>query len=253
MRQQVPALSEQLLLAVAEQLKVPFLQISHRAELAAFGRQHIAGEVLLSEGRDSLVLSEDLREIQTTAEMAVRLLDNYLLGARLALEEQYRLHMEPVSVASVLYDTGQQLDAMAKLYGVELELSLGGKFGPVMAHRAALQSALVSLGYSLIEALPSIEDKKLRLQLAAHRCRYGIVAGMYSDTEQLSAEALRQGRRLHGHTRQPVSTLSPSSGAGIFVADAILQAMDSELKVSRHHRLFGLGMVLRPNHQLQLV
>jgi len=243
--QQQPILSEQVLLSIAEQLKTPFLQISHRAELMALAERHHTDQ--------SNPVLADLHEIQTTSDTAIRLLDNYLFGARLALEEQYQLQLEPVSVSSVLYDTGQQLDAMAKLYGVELELSLNGKFGPVMANRSGLQSALVSLGYTLIEALPSLEARHSRLQLAAHRCRYGIVAGLYSDAEQLTVEALRQGRKLQGHARQPLSMLSPGSGAGVFVADAILQAMDSELKVSRHHRLYGLGAVLRPNQQIQLV
>ncbi len=229
--------SEQLLLSIAEQLKLPLLQIARRAELS-----------LLQNTTDGL------RDVQTTADIAIRLLDNYLFGARLALESEYQLQLEPVTVSSVLYDTGQQLDAMAKLYGVELRLSLGGKFGPVMAHRQGLQSALVSLGYSLIEALPSLENnKKLTLELAAHRCRYGVVTGLYSQVEQLTAEALRQGRKLYGHARQPLSTLTHSSGAGVFVADAILQAMDAELKVSRHHNLYGLGTVLHPNMQIQLV
>jgi hypothetical protein len=37
------------------------------------------------------------------------------------------------------------------------------------------------------------------------------------------------------------------------VADAILQAMDTELRPTRHHNLHGLGAVLRPTPQLQLV
>jgi hypothetical protein len=76
---------------------------------------------------------------------------------------------------------------------------------------------------------------------------------LYSDVEQLTTEALRQGRKLHGHIRQPLATLSPSSGAGVFVADAILQAMDSQLRPTRHRNLYGLGAVLRPTPQLQLV
>jgi len=191
-----PALSEQLLLSVAEQLKLPLLQIARRAELATLEKSG----------------TSDLKDIQTTADAAIRLLDNYLFGARLSMEDQYQLQMEPVSISSVLYDSGQQLDAMAKLYGVELELNLGGKFGPVMANRNGLQSALTSLGYSLIEALPSLHDKKMRLQLAAHRCRYGIVAGLYSDVEQLTTDALRQGRKLHGHVRQPLATLQRFHG-----------------------------------------
>ena len=235
-RHDIPVLSQQLLLSVAEELKTPLLQIGRQAELAA--------------GAPS---TESLEQIQTIADMALRLVDNYVLGARLALEDNYQLTMEPVSISSVLYDTGQQLHAMAKLYGVELELNVGGKFGPVMAHRQGLQSALVSLGHALIEALPAIGDKHQRLQLAAHRCRYGIVTGVYSDVEQVTTEALRQGKKLNGHARQPLATMTHTAGAGVFVADAILQAMDSELTVSRHHNLYGLGAILRPNPQLQLI
>lgn len=234
--QSVSALSDQLLLTVAEQLKLPLLQIARHAELAQ-SKQNL----------------EYLTTIQTTADMAIRLLDSYLFGARLALEEDYRLELEPVSVSSVLYDTERQLAAMARLYGVDLQLDVAGQFGPVQANRQGLQAALTSLGYALIEALPSLNAKKLSLKLAVHNSRYGVVAGIYSDVEQVTAEALRQGRRLHGHIRQPLATLSPSSGAGVFVADAIFQAMDTELQPTRHHNLHGLGAVLRPTPQLQLV
>jgi hypothetical protein len=194
----------------------------------------------------------DLETIQATADTALRLLDNYALGIRLSLEDQY-LAIEPVSISSVLYDTGQILDSLAKSYGVGLELNIGGRYGTVMAHRQGLQSALVSLGASLIEALPALENQQLTLQLAAHRCRYGIVAGLYSDTEQLTTDALRQGRRLYGRARQPLAGLTYTAGAGVFVADALLKAMKLNLQVSRHHGRYGLGAVLQPNHQMQLI
>jgi hypothetical protein len=237
--QNQPILSQQLLLSVAEELKTPLLQIARQAELASL--------------QDNRAVS--LGQIQTTADMALRLIDSYVLGARLALEQEYMLQMEPVSISSVLYDAGQQLDGMAKLYGVELDLNVGGKYGPVMAHRAGLQSALVSLGHALIEAMPALGGGQphQRLTLSAYRSRYGIVTGVYSDVEQLTTEALRQGKRLKGHARQPLATLTHTSGAGVFVADAILQAMDSGLTVSRHHKLFGLAAILKPNPQLQLI
>jgi hypothetical protein len=227
-------LSQQLLLSVVEQLKLPLLQIARQAE-----HSRLTGQ------SDPLV-------IQHTADSALQLLDNYVMGVRLSFQPEV-LDIEPVSIASVLYDTGQQLDSMAKSYGVDLELNIAGRFGPVMAHRLGLQAALVSLGASLIEALPALDSPQLKLQLATHHCRYGIVAGLYTETEQLSCETLKQGRQLQGRTRQPMTGLSHSSGAGIFVADAILQAMQLRLKTSRHHRLYGLGTVLQPSHQLQLV
>jgi hypothetical protein len=229
-----PILSQHLLLTVAEELKLPLTQIARQAEL---GRLH--GQA-------------DLAVIQSTADTALRLLDNYVLGVRLSLEPADMV-LEPVSVSSVLYDTGQQLDALAKSYGVRLELAIPGRFGPVMAHRQGLQAALVSLGSSLIEALPAQESRQLSLQLATHRSRYGIVAGLYTDTSGLSNTMLRQGRKLQRHSRQPLIGVSHTSGAGIFVADTILRAMKLNLRASRHHRLYGLGTVLTPTNQMALI
>lgn len=231
---QAQILSQQLLLSVAEELKLPLLQIARHAEQGRLS------------GKANLAL------MQSTADMALRLLDNYVLGVRLATEPQ-EFAIESVSVSSVLYDTGQQLDGLAKSYGVNLELNIAGRFGPVLAHRQALQAALVSLGAALIEALPAQEMTQLKLHLATHRSRYGIVAGLYADTRQLSQEALKKGRQLQRHSRQPFIGLTHTSGAGIFVADTILQAMRLSLKPSRHHNLYGLGTILQPNHQLQIV
>lgn len=231
---QSPILSQQLLLSVAEELKLPLLQIARQAE-----QGRLSGQA-------------DLALIQSTADTALRLLDNYALGVRLALEPADLL-VESVSVSSVLYDTGQQLDALAKSYGVSLELSVAGRYGPVLAHRQGLQAALVSLGAALIEALPAQESTQLKLRLATHRSRYGIVAGLYADTKQLSREALQRGRELQRRSRQPMMNLTHTSGAGIFVADTILHAMNLSLKPSRHHNLYGLGTVLQPNNQLHLV
>lgn len=229
-----PILSQHLLLGLTEELKLPLLRIARRSE--------------------QLVLSgqTDLTTIQTTADSALRLLDSYALGVRLALEQD-NLAREPVSVSSVLYDTGQQLDALAKSYGVALQLNVAGRFEPVVAHRQGLQAALVALGAALIEALPAQETSQLSLQLATHRSRYGIVAGLYADTRQLATDVLRRGRALQRRSRQPLVAVSHSSGAGIFIADAILEAMGLSLKTSRHQRLYGLGTVLQPNHQLRLV
>lgn len=226
-------LSQQLLIGVAEELKLPLIQIARQAEQGQLGMA-------------------DLPAIQATADSALRLLDNYVLAVRLALDPQ-QFDREPVSVSSVLYDAGQQLDGLAKAYDVDLELNIGGRFAPVMAHHQGLQAALVSLGAALIEAVPARGEQQLKLQLATHRSRYGIVAGVYSETRQLSNEALQRGRELQRTSRQPLLNLTHTSGAGIFVADAILNAMDLSLKTSRHHRLYGLGAVLQPNRQTQLI
>jgi hypothetical protein len=231
---ELPVLSQQLLLGVAEELKLPLLQLARQAEHA-----QLTGQA-------------DFKKMQTTADMALKLVDNYVLGVRLAMEPD-SLDTEPVSVSSILYDTGQQLDALAKNYGVSLELGVAGKFGPVLANRLGLQAALTSLGAALIEALPAQEGCQLKLYLATHRSRYGVVAGLYTDAKQLSGDALQRGRKLQSSSRQPLTGITHTSGAGIFVADTILKAMNLRLTASRHHRLYGLGTVLQSNHQLQLV
>jgi hypothetical protein len=136
---------------------------------------------------------------------------------------------------------------------VKLELNITGKYEPVMAHKRGLESALVSLGSSLIEALGAQDKPKASLQLATHRCRYGIVAGVYASNQDLTTDLLRQGRKLMGSARQPLVNLTYSSGAGIFVADSILKAMSLNLKASRHRHLYGLGAVMKGSKQLQLV
>jgi hypothetical protein len=228
-------LSQRLLLGIAEELKLPLLQIARQAELG-----QLSGTI-------------DLHRVQTTADTALRLLDNYVLGVQLAVDPQH-FPLETVSVSSVLYDAAQQLDSFAKSYGVSLELNIGGKYGPVLANRQGLQAALVSLGAALIEALPALQgSSQLKLQLATHRSRYGVVAGVYANAKQITNEALQRGRRLQGHSRQPLLNMSQANGAGIFVADAILSAMDLRLMASRHQHLYGLGTVMQSNHQLQLV
>lgn len=236
-QKQLWAHSEQLFLSLAEQMKLPLMQILKQAEL---------GKLLDNS-------NEHLAQVGVNAEVALKLIDGYLLSMRLAAEESYNVEQESVSLSSVLYDAAHQLHPIARLYGVDLEISLGGKFGPVKAHREGLQSALVSLGYALIEALPASDAPQMRLELAAHRCRYGIVAGLYADVDRLTTEALRQGKQLLGETRQPLPALSHCGGAGVFVADAILNAIGAKLKVSHHNRRSGLGTVLQSNPQLALV
>ena len=231
-----PILSQALLLSVAEHLKLPLMQIARRAELEALAGHKGAAN-----------------EIRVAAEAEMQLLDNYILGVQLASQEAALTDAEPVAISSVMYKTEQRLLPIARAYGVELEMQIEGRYGPVMIHRRGLEAALVSLGYALVEALPAQEAPQLKLHLSAHRCRYGVVAGIYCDAEQLTTEAFRAGRQLYGRARQPLSTLSHTSGAGVFVADAILHAMQSHLTVSRYRKLHGLGVVLPLNPQLSLV
>jgi hypothetical protein len=123
----------------------------------------------------------------------------------------------------------------------------------VLAHRQALQSALVALGYALIEALPSSGVRTRHLQLATHRTKQGIVAGVYGELDGLTPRLFRRAQELQGHVRQPLVDSMAGSGAGVFVADAILAAMASRLRVGRYMKLPGFAVTLPSSEQLQLV
>lgn len=224
----------QLLEALAEQLKMPLLHISQHVELARMGK-----EVRLD-------------HIESVADMALHLIDSYLLSRQLS-RFQTSLELEPVSISSVLQTAGQRLDKIAKEYSCDLELHLSGRYGPVMGHRQSLEAAMVALGYSFIEAQADAEGKKSRLVLAAHKSRRGITAGMYGGHKELTSDMLKRARILHGRARQALPTVGHSAGAGIFVADSLLEVMESRLHVSRHSKLNGLAATLALNPQLRLV
>lgn len=227
-----------LFAALGEELKLPLLQIARQAELQS---------ILHTE------LQEPLQRIQTSADMSLQLLDSYLMSLRLGFTPEIKLELAPVSVAAVLHETAERLRTIACQYGVEVELHIDGKYEPVMAHQGGLANALLALGYALIEALPAAEPSKLRLEFAAHRTKYGIVAGMYGELNQLTPQAFRRSKSLAGHAQQPLTGSLPGSGAGVFIADTLLTAMQSQLRVGRFHKLPGFAVTLPPSEQLQLV
>ncbi len=231
-------LNEQLFLSLAEGLKLPLQHIARQAEL---------GQILGGSRQQNLEL------IQSSADATLQMLDSYLLSMRLSLAPSEQLEIEQVCVPAVLYEARQQLAAAARQYGVELELHVHGRYEPAMAHRQALTTALVSLGYSLIEAVPALGGEQLKLRLAVHRTKYGIVAGMYCEADELTPQVLRQAEELYGHVRQPLVNVSPGSGAGVFVANAIMQSMQTRLRIGRFQKQPGFAVTLPPSRQMQLV
>lgn len=236
---------------MAEELKLPLQYIARQAELETL---HLLSlESSHADCKTPASTRASLKEMQTTADMSVQLLDSYLLSLRLSLLPAASLVLEPVSVSAILYDTAQQLQDVAHQYGVTLELHVHGRYEPVMAHRQALQAALISLGYALIEALPSAGVGRRHVQLATHRTKHGIVAGMYGELDMLTPELFQRARQLQGKARQPLVGTMSGSGAGVFIADALLGAMASRLRVGRFQRLPGFAVTLAASEQMQLV
>lgn len=226
-------MDDRLLRAMAEELKLPLLQIARQAELAADGQAN----------------PKELKAIELSATQALWFVDSYLLSQQLL--QQPSLALEPVAVSAVLQEAAHVLDGLAKQHNCSLELQLSGRFAPVMAHRLGLQTALIGLGSTLISAAQN--EASPRLVLGAHRSRGGIVAGIFSQTEGLSQSVYQRGRQLYGKARQPMQEFSAQAGAGVFVADALFGSMDSHLRVATHNKLTGLAATLQQSRQLTLV
>lgn len=223
---------ERLLQALAEQMKSPLLQIARSSELARMTKKY----------------QTQLQTIELTADTALKLLDNYLLSIKLA-----RMHaeLEPVSVGAVLNETAHELSKLAASNQCELQVHLSGKYEPIMAHRQGLEAALASLGYVFIEAQTAAQSKdKPILKLAAHRSNNGIVAGMFANFEGLSVDMYRRAKQLYGNARQPLPGMTAAGGAGVFVADSLLDTMSAHLRVAYHQRQSGLAATFIPSHQL---
>jgi hypothetical protein len=237
-RQRVRTQSPELLFTtLAEQLKLPFVTVKHAAELL---RAHPSPEEL----------ERLLETIALTSSSALTLIDGYLLSVRLQAEP--KLPLEPVSLSSVLYDTAQSLDTYAKAHDCKLELHVTGKFGPVMARREVLQAALQSLGFSFIEAARQPDGETI-VTLAAKRVKGGMSTGIYSGINKLNSNLLKQAKILQGVARQPLGDFSAGSGAGVFVADALMNYLESPVRISRFQTLYGLAVTLTPSKQLNLV
>lgn len=214
-----------LLVALAEELKLPLLQIARESEL------------------------QGSQNIQRASEMALKLIDSYVLGLQSAEQQAFRL--EPITLSSVLYDTAEVLRPFAIQNGYEIAIDIDGKFGPVMGDRQVLQHAFTILGYELMNGAP--EGHKPVLTLATHKHKSQIVAGVFTNSLDLTTDAFRRARALVGTGRQLLPVGSAANGAGIFIADMLIKNLSSSFKIARHNKQVGLAATLLPSQQLALV
>ena len=227
-----------LLEMVANQIKLPWVQVARQAELAK----------LTGDFRDSLVT------IEQTADYALRLIDSYLLSTKMAMQKG-QLEFEAVSISAVLNDVAHQLYLFAKDLNCQLEIHLPGRYQPVIVHKLGLETALTNLGYVFIEASSQqlVNESKPIIKLAAHHSKNGLIAGVFTDNESITSDIYKRALNLYGKASQTFPELVSSSGAGVFVANSIFKSMSSSLRISHHQKLSGLGANLMPSHQLSLI
>jgi hypothetical protein len=222
-----------LLRALAQELRLPFLQIARKSELMRL-TQDKAG----------------LKDIEITADAALKLIDSYLFSTQLLLGQQ-QLELQPVSVSATMYDTAQYLHKMAKLYDRTIDIRVKGKCGLVMAHPQGLQAAFTSLAYTFINTASTA--KKQRIVLTAQKTPEGVAAGVIATNVGLSKDTLSNARDLYGEARQPMAEVTHTTGAGIYVADMLFSAMAATMQVSKQYSASGLIATLLPSQQLSLL
>jgi hypothetical protein len=218
---------DRLLLALAEQLKLPLVQIAHQS---------------------GLIRSADATEIQHTAQSALRVIDTFVLAIT---RDQTTLRLEPLSLSAVLQDTAQLLYSHAKRYDCELIVDVRGRNTPVMADAARVRAAFLALGHTFIESQQG--SRNSQLILGTHKTKNGQVAGVYSPSSLVTAKSYRGAKNLFGTSTQPFAALGSLGGSGIFIADTLLQSFQTELITSSHRRVRGLAAVFLPSSQLSLV
>lgn len=217
-----------LFTALAEQLKIPLLQIVRLSEITS---------------------GSSLPRISTISEQALRLVDAFVQSRD---QQQMKLNVEPVNTSAVLYDVAQALYPLAKQFDFVVEIDQQGRSVPVMAHRQSLKTMLTLLGTSFIESGSEEENTTRHLILGTHRSARGTVVGAFSPQVKFSQNALEITRQLHGLATQSIPLLGQAGGAGLAIADKLSEQIHAPLRAYRHRSLIGIGSLLSSSHQLQL-
>lgn len=220
--------NDQLFAALTQQLRTPLLQIARLSELQ---NAHV------------------LPKISTISEYALLLVDAYVQACD---QQQTKLDLEPINTNAVLYDVAALLEPIAKTWDYRVEVQ-NSKGTPVMVHASTLRTMLALLGASLMEVGSTHEKADHTIVLGAHKSEQGMVIGAFSKDNDISQQAIQLARSLHGRASQAAPGLTMSGSAGLAIADRLSEQLDAPLKAHKHNSLTGIGSLLLPSRQLQLL
>lgn len=225
-----------ILQSVAEDLKTPLLRILTQVEASQLSNKY------------------STKEIAVIAEAALRLLDSYIVGAKV-YNGQQELALQPVSAQAVVYDCRQYVSKLASLQGFDHDISVSRDTGLIMANPRALTSAITSLAYGLLHntSSPKSGNSNNKLVFTVKRAGPKVKLGVFSSDCSLSSKSLHKLRNLKGIAQQLSPEFIHGSSAGILIADQLFSGMNSQLQVSRYKGMSGLTAQLLPSKQLTLI
>lgn len=149
---------EDMVSMLADQLRVPLVQIQQLAELGGEGLQQAV----------AILSTQSLRAI-----------DGFLLSRDVS-----ELQFEPVSVGAVLYDVAHDLTPLAKQYRREIEIDHRAKYGSLLTNRRHLEYVLGLIGEVLITAPAGSRN----IILGSHSSQREVVAGVFADEQTSDRE-----------------------------------------------------------------
>lgn len=228
---------QRLFLSLTERLSHFFLQIARLAEQSAAEPPKKAAEIR--------------RVIETVSAAATTLTEAYTMDVRLRSRLVSPVS-EVVTVSSLLHEVEHTLQPLAAQYGVKIAVDDSCHLSPVLGDPVILSAALSSLGQVFVQAMAELNPGET-LRFAAHRTRYGVVAGVYMESGEVSTDAFRRAKKLYGKVSEPFGKLVSGPATGVFVADSLLQMVSAKLHVARYQHLSGLAVTLPVCSQLQLV
>lgn len=233
-----PVNSDQFLLkSVAEELRLPLVQISRLAELSR------------SSAND---LSSDMKTIESSADLALQLLESYILGVELS-DNQREIELSPITVGAVMNDVAHQVHKIADQNNCDILLSIKTS-KPIMGNYEAIKMAYLNIAHSIILANNSQVDKKRKsIIFAVYGKGTKNMAGVYGNDVQINKTSWEKSMSMFHKTRQKIPEFSSINGSGFFVASSILESMSLSLHPSKYKGNKGLVAGFPLSQQLQLI
>lgn len=220
-----------LFLVLAEDLKTPLTRIAYKTEQATSDRQAIA-------------------DIQHITRHTLDLLDAYTLGAH----GQTELPLEPVNPSAVMVDTLHDLTDYATRFDCELRMCTPARHASVLIHRPSLQAALSAIAKVFIETQDQAHHKDKFIEIASYATSKGCAVGIFcAGDATLQRQLLSRARANAGSVLRPFAGLASGMSVQLFIAEQLMDRMQTGLRTARRGELSGLAIDLIRSNQLQLI
>lgn len=193
-------------------------------------------------GSADKMLSQEQQKSHAVLANVLHVLDALLVTRQ--LNDQLTLEIEPINVGSVMADVAHRLHPYAKALDCSIDVIVKSSQRPVIANRELLETALLALGSSVVTVKSFGEPLKGKpIVLAANSRANAVHLGMYAQSlGKLEAEPSNY------ESYQAVAV----GGAGVWVADMLMQRMAAKLKQSSYHKTPGYATALPYSPQLTL-